>query len=629
MTYVRKIQVYKAIISFSIAVSCALSASAQTAPTYTITTVAGNGTAGFGGDGGSPTAAQLFLPFAAAVAGGNIYITDQVNHRVRIVNSSSINTLTGTGTAGFSGNDAAASKAQIFNPAGIIADNSGNVFFSDTRNQVVRKINSSGTITAYAGDANQGAGFSGDTGSAKNSRLNTPAGLALDSGGNLYIADAANNKIRKVTTGDVITSFAGNITPDFAGDGGPAINAELNNPEGVAVDAIGNVYIADTFNHRIRLVTLDGNIRTVAGNGKPGFAGDGGQATNAQLNHPEGVAVDAAGNIYIADSFNQRVRMVLTNGKIVTIAGNGGQAYTGDGDVATKATLNFPTSVFVDPQGNVYVSDSQNYVVRMLTPSAAPVSPGVPSIKAGGIITASGFGGFPTVAQGSWVEIYGSNLAADTRLWAASDFNGINAPTSLNRTTVSIGGQAAYVEFVSQNQVNALLPSAIQTGQQSVVVSNSVGNSSGFNINVVATQPGLFAPPQLAVSGKQYVGALALDGKTYIGPPAAFTGITSARAKVGDIITLYGVGFGGVNPVIPSGQIVQTVNSLTTPIEIKIGGAVASTSCGQCYAGLSPGSIGLFQFNVQVPSIPPSDAAPVTFTLGGVPGSQTLFTAVQ
>src|SRR5205807_1550240 len=154
-------------------------------------------------------------------------------------------------------------------------------------------------------------------------------------------------------------------------------------------------------------------------------------------------------------------------------------------------------------------------------------------------------GGFATVGQGSWIEIYGSNLAADTRVWAGSDFTGVNAPTSLNRTSVTIGGQAAYIEYVSQNQVNALLPTGIPTGQQSVVVSNSVGNSSGFNVNVVATQPGLFAPPQLTVGGKQYVGALALDGKTYIGPPGAFTGITSARAKAGDIITLYGVGFGG------------------------------------------------------------------------------------
>jgi uncharacterized protein (TIGR03437 family) len=622
--------VHKAFISFVITASLAVTVWAQSAPTYTITTIAGTGTSGFSGDSGAATSAQLFLPFAAVFVGGNLYITDQVNNRVRIVTGSTITTLVGTGTAGYAGDGKAASAAQVFNPTGIVVDGSGNIYFSDTRNQVVRKVTSSGTISTYAGNNTAGAGQGGDTGTADTAQLDNPSSLALDASGNLYIADSLNNKIRKVTASNsFINTFAGNSFNDFAGDGGPAVNAELNNPEGIAIDAIGNVYIADTFNHRIRMVTLDGNIHTVAGNGVAGFRGDNGQATNAELNHPEGIAVDTAGNLYIADTFNQRVRMVLSNGKIVTIAGTGGEAYTGDGGPGTSASLNFPSSVFVDGSGNVYVTDSQNYVIRKLTPSNVLVSPGVPSIKSGGIISASGFGGGTTVAQGSWIEITGSNLAADTRQWAGSDFVGINAPTSLDRTTVTVGGLPAYVYYVSQTQVNALLPFGVPAGSQQVIVSNSVGTSSASTINVAGTQPGLFAPPQLVASGgKQYTGALALDG-SYIGPPGAFNGITSKRAHPGDIITLYGIGFGPVNPVIPSGQITQSANRLTNTISIQIGGQDASVTCGQCYAGLSPGSVGLYQFNVVVPNIPSNDAAPVTFSLGGVPGTQTLYTSVQ
>ncbi len=618
------IQVYKTIFLCSVALMWAQSAGAQTAPTYTISTVAGSGSSGFAGDGGTPTSAQLFLPYAAVFANGNVYIADQVNNRIRLASASSISTLAGTGTAGYDGDGKAASAALLFNPSGIVVDGSGNVYFSDTRNQVIRKITTAGIISTYAGNNAQGAGLNGDTGTATNAQLNTPAGLALDSKGNLYIADAANNKIRIVTTANGINTFAGNTFSDFAGDGGQAINAEMHNPQGVAVDAVGNVYIADTFNDRIRMVTLDGVMHTVAGNGIAGFKGDGGQALNASLNHPEGIAVDAAGSLYIADTFNQRIRMVLPNGKIVTIAGTGGQAYTGDGGPATAASLNFPSSVFVDPSGNLYVSDSQNYVIRKLTPSAVVVSPGVPAIKAGGIVTASGFGGLSTVSPGSWIEIYGSNLSADARLWTASDFTGSTAPTSLNRTTVTVGGIPAFVEYVSPGQVNALLPSGLGAGQQAVFVQNSAGISASFNVNVVQNQPSFYAPSQLVIGGKQYIGALFLDGKTFVAPPSAIPGITTARAKPGDVITLYGIGFGDVSPFTPAGQIAPPSSSLATFAVINIDGVQATKQ----YAGLAPGSVGLYQFNIVVPNIPPDDLAKVTLSQGNAVGTQTLYIAV-
>ncbi len=598
----------------------------QTAPVFTISTIAGNGTAGFSGDGGAATQAQLYLPSAAVFVGGSLYIADQVNDRLRIVSGGNMNTLAGTGTAGYSGDGKAATLAELFDPVGLVVDSSGNVYFSDTRNQVVRKITTAGVISTYAGNNAEGAGFSGDTGSSMNAQLNNPSGLALDKAGNLYIADAANNKIRIATPGNVINTFAGNFFGDFLGDGGPALQAELNNPEGVAVDAAGNVYIADTANNRIRLVTLDGNIHTVAGNGTAGFAGDKGQATNAELNHPEGVAADAAGNIYIADTFNQRIRMVLTNGAIVTIAGTGIEGYTGDGGPGTQAQLSFPASVSLDSAGNLYVSDSQNYVIRELSPSVVPAGPGIPSVA--GAVSASGFGAFPSVALGSWIEIYGTNLAADTRLWAASDFSGVNAPTTLDRTTVTIGGQPAYVDFVSPGQVNAQVPTAnLAPGPQALTVMNADGLSKTFQITVNTTQPGLFAPAALTVGGKQYVGALFANTATttYVAPPGTAPGITSQRAHPGDTIVLYGVGFGTVSPPVPAGQITQLSNTLTSTVTISIGGVTAQVT----YAGLAPGEVGLYQFNVVVPQGPSSDAAPVTFTLGGTAGTQTLYTSVQ
>jgi uncharacterized protein (TIGR03437 family) len=621
------IHVRKTILVCSIALAWVESARAQTPPTYSITTIAGSGVPGYSGDGGPANQAQLYLPFAAVFTGGNLYIADQVNNVVRIVTNGNINTLAGNGTAGYLGDGKAANQAELYDPTGIVVDSKGNVYVSDTRNQLVRLITTAGVISTFAGNIIEGAGISGDSGTAQSAQLDFPAGLALDANNNLYIADAANNKIRIVTqaTGNPINTFAGNLFGDYAGDGGPAINAELNNPQGVAVDAAGDVYIADTLNHRIRMVTPDGNIHTVAGNGTAGRSGDGGQALEAELNHPEGVAVDTAGNIFIADTFNQRIRMVLPNGKIFTIAGSGA-GYTGDGGPALSATFTFPSSVFVDPQGNLYVSDSGNYVIREMSPSAAvPGGPGVPAIKAGGVISASAFGGFSTIAPGTWVEIYGANLAADVRQWAASDFDGANAPAALDRTTVTIGGENAFIDYVSPGQVNAQIPSDIPAGTQPVIVSNATGISSASNVTVVATQPAFYAPPQLVIGGNQYIGALMLDGKTFVGPPGAFPGITSARAHPGQTITLYGVGFGAVNPPTLAGQVSPQSSEVYSFPVISIEGVQVQ----ETYKGLAPGSVGLYQFNIVVPAVASSDAAPVTLTINGTPGTQTLYTSVQ
>jgi uncharacterized protein (TIGR03437 family) len=249
---------------------------------------------------------------------------------------------------------------------------------------------------------------------------------------------------------------------------------------------------------------------------------------------------------------------------------------------------------------------------------------GTPGISAGGVISAYAFGGFTSVAPGSWIEIYGANLAADARPWAGTDFTGVNAPTSLDHTTVTIGGQSAFIDYISPSQVNVQVPSNVGTGTQPLVVTTDNGVSPALNIPVQLEEPGLLAPTSFNIGGKQNVVALFPDGATYVAPPGTVANETSRRARSGDIITLYGIGFGAVTPSIPAGQIVGQLNTLAAPFHLLFGQAEATLK----YDGLAPNAVGLYQFNVVVPNVTPSDAVPVTFTLAGVAGTQTLYIAV-
>jgi len=594
------------------------------ATSYNISTVVGSTTSGpgFGGDGSSATAvgAKLNVPIQVALdSSHNLYIADSSNNRIRKLTNSTgkISSVSGILTAGYSGDGAAASGAQLNDPYGVYVDASGNIFIADLGNEVVRKISTDGKIATVAGNA-PNANFTGDGGPATSATLNQPLGLATDPSGNLYIADSFNHRIREVTTDGNINTIAGS-SPGFSGDGGPATSAQMNRPFGICFDAAGNLYIADSQNNRIRKVATDGTMSTVAGNGTAGFAGDGGPATKAQLDRPWDVKVDAAGDLFIADYSNNRIRIVTPDGVINTIAGGTGPAYTGDGGPATSARLNEPTSIAVDTNGDIYIADSSNNVIRLLTPNG-------PSVSAGGVVSAGAYGGFPAIAPGSWIEIYGSNLSSDRRSWGAADFQGNNAPTSIDGTSVSIGGQAAFVDFISGGQVNAQVPSNVGVGTQSVTVKTAAGTSTAVTVTVNATEPGMLAPPALNVGGTQYLGAVFTDGATFVLPPGLIPGVASRRAKGGvDTIIIYGVGFGPVNPNIPAGQIVTQSNQLITAPQIFFGATPATV----VYAGLAPNNVGLYQFNVMVPAITPSDKVPVTFTLGGVPGTQTFYTAVQ
>jgi sugar lactone lactonase YvrE len=338
---------------------------AQSGGGYLMTTVAGNGTSGFGGDGGLAAAAQLYVPWGVAVdAFGNLFIADRDNQRIRKVSTSGIiTTVAGIGTAGFSGDGGLATAAQLNGPIGVAVDATGNLFISDRGNHRIRKVSASGIITTVAGNGTYGG--SGDGGLATTAQMEGPQGLAVDAFGNLFIADTENSRIRKVSAGGVITTVAGTGIPGSAlGDGGLATAAGLYGPWGVAVDALGDLFIADTNNQRIRKVSAGGIITTVAGNSGQGFSGDGGPATAAQLNGPVGVAVDATGNLFIA--VNSRIRAVSATGIITTIGGNGLHGSSGDGGPAIGGALNTPGGISIDAKGNVFFSDPDGSRIREL-----------------------------------------------------------------------------------------------------------------------------------------------------------------------------------------------------------------------------------------------------------------------
>ncbi len=590
----------------------------------TINTVAGNGSLGFSGDGGPAAGARLSAPDGLAIDRmGNLFIVDNGNRRIRKVDKSGvITTVAGSGGSGFSGDGGPATGATFswgFNGhLGIAVDGAGNLYIPDLSNQRVRKVDPQGIITTVAGNGVRDN--SGDGGAATSAGLVDPIAVAIDRGGNIYIAESAGNRVRKVDTTGIITTAAGGGPLSGNGDGGPATYAVLNAPWALALDGAGNLYIGDVTARRVRKVDTSGIITTVAGNGSTTDSGDGGSATKAGF-ALTGLAADSAGNIFISESSN-RIREVNTSGIINTIAGTGTGGYAGDGGPATSANLNSPGDALVDSAGNLYIADFFNNRVREVVGIAQST---IPSVATGGVVSASAFGEFSSISPGSWIEIYGSNLAADTRGWTASDFSGVNAPTSLDGTSVIIGGQPAFVAFISPGQVNVQAPSGIGAGSQQVIVTTGAGASSPDTVNMNAVEPGLIAPSSFILGGKQYVAALFPDYATFAIPTGAITNVPSRPAKPQDTLIIYGIGFGDVAPSIPAGQLVQEQNTLAAPIDIYFGNVKATWA----YAGLAPGYTGLYQFNVVVPDVPASDLVPVTFTLNGNPGKQALYIAVQ
>jgi uncharacterized protein YjiK len=406
-----------------------------TATTGVITTVAGNGTSGFTGDGGLATSAEINHAFGVTVdASGNLYIADTSNNRIRMVTASTgiITTVVGNGTQGFTGDGGAATSAELWNPIGVVFDAGGDLYISDSSNNRIRMVAAgTGMISTFAGNGT--AGYSADGVAATSSELNSPYGIALDAGGNLYIADAANNRVRKVSAATgIITTVAGDGTQGFAGDGSAATSSEMYAPTAVAVDATGNLYINDRDNYRIREVTAaTGVISTFAGggsspstcSGSTDSVGDGCAATNANIDAPYGIALDTNGNLYIAGGNDGRVRKVTTAGIITTVAGNGTAGYAPaapDGVVATASQLTAPNGAAVDASGNLYIADTTHNRVRKVTVATGVITTVAGSgVQCATATAACGDNGAATSAQlfnprGVAVDASGNLYIADT-----------------------------------------------------------------------------------------------------------------------------------------------------------------------------------------------------------------------
>jgi len=452
-----------------------------------INTVTGNGTLGYSGDGSPAINAKLNAPFGIVFdASGNMYFADNGNNVIRKVdaNTGIITTIAGTyypntGSSWYyDGDGGPADSAYLANPFALALDTAGNIYFADNLNNVIRKITAStGIITTVAGDGTAGLfyGFCGDGGLATSAQLNNPWGIAVDTAGNIYIADLGFNVIRKVTASTgIINTIIGDGTAAYNGDNGLASNAELNAPNGLTFDKAGNLYISDNGNNVIRKVTAStGKITTVAGNGAAGYSGNGGLATAASLNDPSlGVAVDTAGNIYICDDGNNVIRKVTAaTGKITTIAGTSILGYSGDGGPATTALLNGPEAVALDAAGNIYIADGNN-VIRKITEAIIDSIPASPSVIYGN-----------TSVCHHTTNTYSVSLVSGATSYTWTLPNGW-VGTSNTDTIIALADSSGTITITANNAVGSSVPQSIYV---TVNTANTSVNQSGATLTASAT----------------------------------------------------------------------------------------------------------------------------------------------
>lgn len=362
-----------------------------------ITTIAGDGFGGYSGDGGPASVARLNTPYGIfADASGNIYIPDGGNRCIRKISSSGvITTVAGTGILGHTGDGGPATAAQMHEPTCVCLDGAGNMYIADQYNNCIRKVNAAGIISTFAGTTV--GGYSGDGGPATAAKLNYPYSVIADATGNVYIADRLNNRIRKVDLSGTITTVVGTGTTGYTGDGGPATAATLFQPVSLCLSPGGDMYVTDWGNKRVRKINPAGIISTFAGNGTPTFV-EGVAAVSSGLDYPYGVSIDCGGNVYIADFTNYRVVRVNTSGIVNSIAGNGTFGYSGDGGAATAAQLYYPIALSLDAAGDMLVSDQGNNVIRKITnPGAGGIISGPNNVCVGGTATLTS-----SLAGGSW-----------------------------------------------------------------------------------------------------------------------------------------------------------------------------------------------------------------------------------
>jgi uncharacterized protein (TIGR03437 family) len=555
------------------------------APGGVLTTVAGNGSQGFGGDGGLATSASLNGPEGVALdAAGNLYIADTFNHRVRVVTKDgAISTFAGTGLPGFSGDDGKAVAATMFLPTDVGVDSNGSVYIADLGNSRIRKV-INGTITTIAGNSGglpprEGLG-------ATAVRLAGPTGIAVDPAGVVYIAEGSIGsgsglgggvfRVWKVENGTLHVT-AGTGYNSFSGDSGPAALAQFDTPAGIAFDKKGNLYIADSANHRVRKIGTDGTVTTVAGNALPGFSGDGGLATSAELNRPTGVAVDSLGNLFIADSGNNRIREVLTNGVIGTLAGNGNTAFFGDGGSSLKAALNHPQGVAIGFEDSIWIADTGNHCVRRVIS-----------------------GQIETIVQGLNMPI-GIVPEDSGNVWVADAGDGsVRYSFKGGTLTASLPGARGVTKDPSGNvfatgtdrvvKINNDGSTVIVAGTGQCCYSGDGGPAAAARVNepwgIASDASGNL---YIADSGNNSIRVASVSASTFFIRSVVNAASNQAGPIVaGEVITIYGVGLGPATLVTGSGTDIQGVR-------VTVGGTPAQllyASAGQIAAVVPPSIIG-------------------------------------
>ncbi len=504
-----------------------------------ITTSAGNGHIGFTGDGGPATSAEIEGPQAVATDGsGNVYLGDYSGTRLRKVNTSGIiSTIAGDGVPSFSGDGGPATAAEIQGVYSIRADASGNIYFDDYVNHRIRKINTSGIITTVAG--NGVAGYSGDGCPATAAEFGVHIGIAIDQYGGIYISDLDNSRIRYVDNSGYISTYAGTGVVGYSGDGGPCGSAEIGWPTYLTVDASSNIYFTQGVGSVVRKISNTRIITTVAGNGTGGFSGDGGPATSAEMYNPQGVAIDSYGNIYVSDDQNQRIRKINKSGIITTFAGNGAFGYNGDGGPATSAEISQPEELAIDPSSNLYIADFGNERVRkiplVLTVSIITVTSIICNGNNNGSATASPSGG-TTPYTYSWnpggqTNATATGLSAGSYTVTVTDFIHASATASVTITqagklrdsvstftcvahkvnaTIGVkGGTPAYTYLWSPGGHTSATVTGLSNGVYTVTVTDKNGCtntfSKGFLCHGLLTDNGDSLKPRCLAATKEVV----------------------------------------------------------------------------------------------------------------------------
>ncbi len=464
----------------------------RVSPTGTITTIVGTGRAGYSGDGGPAISAQLASTEGiASDRVGNLYIADLGNYRIRrVAAGGTITTIAGTGSRDTSGDGGAALDAGIISRF-VAVDAHGNIYLAgDTMQGMgwgrLRRISTDGVITSVAGN---GSAYSGDGDAALAAQLYMPGSLALDSTGSLYIADGFNWRVRKIDPQGTITTVAGDGTCCTARDAVPATSTAIGGYCHLALDADGDLYISNYGSQRVRKVSSGGIITTIAGTGFAGFSGDGGPAAAAQLNYPQGIALDSAGNLYIADSDNQRVRRVATDGSISTVAGTGKWGHSGDGGPAREAELDHPGELALDSMGNLYILEYQGSQIRKVSPNGTISTAG--RVQNAGSIAVDGAGTLYAVAdhrvvrlspQGSLETIAGtgqSGYTGDGGPALDARFSGPGGPggIAVDRTGKIFVSDGNAIRTLNLAPVQALKPSAQEPRDLDVQLRSATGSN--------------------------------------------------------------------------------------------------------------------------------------------------------